>query len=208
MHILLTDVLVCPRCGPAFGLILLADRIEERRVLEGRLGCPNCREQYPITGGTVDLSAGALMPSHEKANGAAADDGVRIAALLGVTQGPAYVLLIGDAARHAAGVRNALADVEVIALSPAAISDGDSNGDSHGLSRVIAARVPVTTGKMSGVALIGARSGELLEEAARAVRPTGRLLVDPAPADAATRLAPLGLRILAQEGPVLLAIRG
>jgi uncharacterized protein YbaR (Trm112 family) len=204
MHILLTDVLVCPRCGPSFGLILLADRIEERRVLEGRLGCPNCREQYPIAGGTVDLSAGASMPSHEKENADTGEDAVRIAALLGVTQGPSYVLLIGDAAAHAAGVRDALVDVEVIALSTRAVVEADT----HGLSRVVAAAVPVATGKMSGVALTGARSAELLEEAARAVRPTGRLLVDPAPPDAATRLAPLGLRVLALEGPVLLAVRG
>ena len=46
MHILLTDVVTCPRCGPEFGLILLADRFEERRVMQGRLGCPNCREEY------------------------------------------------------------------------------------------------------------------------------------------------------------------
>jgi hypothetical protein len=49
---------------------------------------------------------------------------------------------------------------------------------------------------------------EMLEEAARLVRPTGRLLVDPAPADAAGRLAPLGLRPLAREGDVLVAVRG
>lgn len=54
MHILLTDILTCPRCGPEFGLVLLADRVEDRRVLEGRLGCPNCREQYPIVAGAVD----------------------------------------------------------------------------------------------------------------------------------------------------------
>ena len=43
MHILLTDTLTCPRCGPDFGLILLAERIEGRRVMDGHLGCANCR---------------------------------------------------------------------------------------------------------------------------------------------------------------------
>ena len=38
MHILLTDLLFCPRCGPQHGLILLANRLEERRVLDGWLG--------------------------------------------------------------------------------------------------------------------------------------------------------------------------
>lgn len=51
MHLLLTDILSCPRCGPEFGLILLADRIEARRVLAGILGCANCRSKYPIREG-------------------------------------------------------------------------------------------------------------------------------------------------------------
>lgn len=55
MHLVLTDRLTCPRCGPQFGLILLAERLEDRRVLDGALGCPNCRDRYPITGGFGDL---------------------------------------------------------------------------------------------------------------------------------------------------------
>ncbi len=57
MHILLTDTLCCPRCGPEFGLILLAHRVEERRILEGELGCPNCRASYPVRRGFGDLRA-------------------------------------------------------------------------------------------------------------------------------------------------------
>lgn len=57
MHILLTDILSCPRCGPEFGLILLADRIEARRVLAGTLGCANCRSKYAIRDGVADLRA-------------------------------------------------------------------------------------------------------------------------------------------------------
>jgi hypothetical protein len=66
----------------------------------------------------------------------------------------------------------------------------------------------VATGKMQGVAVTGPRAGELLEEAARAVRPTGRLLVDPAPGDAEQRLRAAGLRTIAREGSVLLSVRG
>ena len=55
MHILVTDRLACSRCGPAFGLVLLADRLENRRVLSGHLGCANCRERYPIIEGFGDL---------------------------------------------------------------------------------------------------------------------------------------------------------
>jgi uncharacterized protein YbaR (Trm112 family)/SAM-dependent methyltransferase len=55
VHLLLTDRVTCPRCGPRFGLILLAERVVDRRVLEGHLGCPNCREHYPVRKGYGDL---------------------------------------------------------------------------------------------------------------------------------------------------------
>ena len=54
MYILLTDALTCPRCGPEFGLLVLADRMEERRVIEGRLGCANCRSAFPIRDAAAD----------------------------------------------------------------------------------------------------------------------------------------------------------
>lgn len=229
MHILLTDVLVCPRCGPSFGLILLADRIEDRRVLEGRLGCTNCREQYAIVGGEADLrSEGAGSGGQETdrvrgsadaaaaagAAGGASPNAVngedviaqatRLAALLGVAQGPAYALLAGDAAQYAEEVAAQLGDVEVIAVMPGRSGSSDRAGTSH----VVAAALPLAAGKMSGVALTGPSAAALLEAAARCVRPTGRLLVDPAPADGEERLRALGLRTLAREGTTLLAIRG
>ena len=66
MHIVLTDVLTCPRCGPSFPLILLANRVENRRVLDGVLGCANCREKYPVQDGLgklrVPFDDGAGVP--------------------------------------------------------------------------------------------------------------------------------------------------
>lgn len=211
----MTDVLVCPRCGPAFGLILLADRIAERRVLEGRLGCSNCREQYAIRGGEVDLRTGTAPATNAGGDpgsaGSAADAGAgpsleaaRIAGLLGITQGPAYILLAGDAATHAEDVAALLEDVEVVAAHGMPSHTEDRPGVSH----IVTAGLPLASDRMSGVAMTGADIGITLEEAARTVRPTGRLLVDPAPDDAEARLAPLGLRVLAREGAVVLAVRG
>ena len=55
MNVTLTDHLVCPRCGPPFGLVLLARDVRERRVLEGEFGCPNCRDRFPVEKGFGDL---------------------------------------------------------------------------------------------------------------------------------------------------------
>ena len=221
MHILLTDVLVCPRCGPEFGLILLADRVRDRRVESGSLGCPNCRERYGATpqevwvvaeGGGRRQGEGEGEGSVPGAEGSAGPpiDPVRVAGLLGVTE-RGYLLLVGDAGRGAEGVSELVEGVEVIAVvapdGGEVPEQGARNGE-WGVSVVRAWGVPIATGKMAGVALLGARADSLLEEAARTVRPTGRLLVDPSPADARARLAKAGLRVLAEEGTTLLAIRG
>ena len=55
MNVVLTDHLVCPRCGPPFGLVLLARDVRDRRVRQGEFGCPNCRDRFPVEGGFADL---------------------------------------------------------------------------------------------------------------------------------------------------------
>jgi len=53
MHRSLMDILACPVCkGP---LDLQAEREEGEEVLEGRLSCPRCGEDYPIREGIPDL---------------------------------------------------------------------------------------------------------------------------------------------------------
>ena len=66
---------------------------------------------------------------------------------------------------------------------------------------------PGDTAVMQQIAITYTRIG-MTEEAARTVRATGRLLVDPSPPAAVARLAKAGLRVLAEEGTTLLAVRG
>ncbi|HEV2146362.1 MAG TPA: Trm112 family protein, partial [Longimicrobiaceae bacterium] len=115
MHILLTDVLRCPRCGPEFGLVLLADGVEDRRVSGGRLGCANCREAYPIRGGETDLRVpgGERLPEAEGARGGE-EEAVRLAALLGLTEAWGSVLLVGAGADLADSLAALVPGVEVV----------------------------------------------------------------------------------------------
>lgn len=55
MNVALVDHLVCPRCGPPHGLLLLAHDVRDRRVHEGEFGCPNCRDRFPVVDGFGDL---------------------------------------------------------------------------------------------------------------------------------------------------------
>jgi uncharacterized protein YbaR (Trm112 family) len=228
MHILMTDVLTCPRCGPRFGLILLADRMTpERRVVEGALGCANCREKYPIRGGIIDFTGdagapgAAADPDASGAAGASSESGdagvaaggeaggdeaaVRIAALLGVTGGPGYVLLAGGAARHAGAFAALIRDVEVVAATDAPAAAGQAAG-LPGVSTLVVGRgLPLATARMAGVFLGGDAADALLEEGARAAAPLGRLVLEPAPDGATGRLEAAGMSVLLHEGATIIA---
>lgn len=206
MHVLLTDRLTCPRCGPEFGLILLADRVEERRVLEGLLGCPNCREKYPVRGGFGDLRAPPRTPlEHEDASELDEADGegtVRLAALLGVARGPGHLLLVGAPAGHAEGLAEMLEEVEVVGVHPG-LHERD---EIPGVSRIAAhAGLPFYDRMVQGVALDGVAAEVMLEEAARVVTPGGRLVVlEPSPS-VRDRLGRGGLTpVLDEEGVVVM----
>lgn len=204
MHLLATDVLTCPRCGPRFGLILLADRLERRRVLAGRLGCSNCRSAYPIMDGFAELRpGGATQPLAAPAPGDE-EGSIRLAALLGLTEGRGLVLLIGSLARWAPGVAAAVDGVEVLAL------DGRLRGwtEQGGVSRLGAfPGLPFFDRSLRGVALGGEEAVGLLDEAARVVAPLGRLLIDGASAGTEARLTAAGLEVLAAEDGILVAGR-
>lgn len=204
MLILVTDLLACPRCGPEFGLVLLADRLEERRVLEGRLGCPNCRESYPVRGGVADLRLpGAGAPA--AGEGAPDDPGaaVRLAALMGLAGVRGVALVAGPGARHARAIAALVPEVEVVAVDGA-----PSTGGEPGVSRLVVGEgpLPFRGGHLRAAALTGGRADPAtLHEHLRVLAPAARLVVDPAPAGTAARLAAAGARLLLDEPGVAVA---
>jgi uncharacterized protein YbaR (Trm112 family) len=214
VHILMTDILTCPRCGPRFGLILLADRISERRVVEGALGCANCREKYPIRNGMVEFESAAGQQAVVQHDNAAtrdapqsADAGLRLAALMGVAAGPGYVLLAGAAAQYAQAIAELVDDIEVVTATGSGSAASLPVSPGVNVSRLAVGQpLPLADARFAGVTLAGAAAHELLEEGARVLSPLGRLVVEPAPADAADRLAAVGLKVLVQEGETLIAV--
>ena len=213
MHLSLSDSFSCPRCGPGHGLILLPDEVADRRVRSGVLGCPNCRERYPVEGGVADLRTpraprpGAGSAEESGTAGQAgyedAESAVRLAALLGLAESRGVVLLAGPAAAAAVALARLIEDAEVVAATVE--SEAPPVGPELSSLR-LSGRIPFQTGSVQAVALTG-RAVSLLDEGARVIRPVGRLLLDPAPEDAADRVRDAGLEVLAEEGSTLVARR-
>jgi uncharacterized protein YbaR (Trm112 family) len=220
MHLLVTDRLSCPRCGPEFGLVLLAEKLEDRRVLEGALGCANCRERYPVTGGFSDFRPpprhepeveGAGEPwSHPAASSPDPSDrsdpeeGMRLGAMLGVTEGPGLILLTGASVTQASRLAAMIEDIEIVALHPAL----RGRSEESGVSRILAGpKLPFFTGSLRGVVLEGRAQGEGLDEAVRVLSPGSRLVVRRPTEGLLDRLETAGLEVLLQTEKVMVATR-
>jgi uncharacterized protein YbaR (Trm112 family) len=205
VYILLTDILACPRCGPEHGLVLLADRIDERRVTEGRLGCPNCREQYPIHHGVLDVrTAGDASPSPSPSPGEAGGDeeaAVRLAALMGLADARGTVLVAGPGAALASAIAGLVPEVEVVAFTSAP----PGGEERAGVSRMVGGgRFPFRDAALRGVALAGGEDEWMLREGFRVLQPGARLVVENAVPGTAERIAALGAQVmLDQEGTVV-----
>jgi uncharacterized protein YbaR (Trm112 family) len=206
MHILLTDILTCPRCGPAFGLVILADRIDERRVIDGRLGCANCRETYPVEGSVADLRHPVAPPlAIEQGTARAGDDerAMRVAALLGAPIPRSALLVIEKTGEMAAAISGLLVEAHVIGASAEPPVDEPSQGM---LSRaIIGERLPLRDRSLSGAALLGFLSGPVFDELIRTLKPGSRLVLDQAPQGSADAARRVGFQVHLEQGDVVVA---
>ncbi len=209
MHLLLTDRLTCPRCGPRFGLILLAEHMEDRRIVDGMLGCPNCRDRFPVRAGFGDLRA---PPRGDPASGRAGPPGPvdeeeadRLTALLGVAEGPGTLALIGAPARHARGLASRVVGVEVVGVD----ADMASWPETRHVSRMVARPgLPFFDQTLRGVIVDGALGRTWVEEAARVVARLSRVVVVDAAEGAIQILEAAGMSVLAAESGTVVAARG
>jgi uncharacterized protein YbaR (Trm112 family) len=209
MHLALTDRLICPRCGPEFGLILLAHQVRERRVLEGDLGCSQCKQTYPVRGGVGDLripSEDSQPPSPEESRSLDPDpeEVLRLGALLGVTEGPGTLLVQGPAAGLGKALSTLIGGVEVVGVHSSLVDDEEEEG----LSRLLLGpTIPFFPSSFRGVALSGEFGEEKLKEAARVVAPGGRVVVLNGSPGTKERLLSLGMSVLLEEEGTVVARR-
>lgn len=205
----LTERLTCPRCGPGFGLVLRADEVKGGRVATGFLGCSNCRVLYPVERGIADLRPQPRSRARERepasgATGASGRDALHLAAMLGVTQGPAHVAVAGGAAPSAPALAALLPGVEIVALAPR-FALAATHEASHLL---VGAQIPLKSGTLAAIALAGAWAEAVLHEAVRSVAPSGRVVLLDASPDSEQALRSHKLTVLAREPGTLVARLG
>ncbi len=200
----LTDVLTCPTCGPAHGLVLLVREVEERRVRSGWLGCPNCRRDYPVVEGIADLRVEPERSRLERPRVEEEDLAVKILALSGLAGGRG-LLLLGDRLEHmAASVADLAPELEVVAVA----ETPDRLAARAGVSGVACdVELPVAEHRLRCVAIAPGGAGEVVAAAARRVTVGGRLVLFDATAGDLAEVERAGFTVLATEGATAVAER-
>jgi len=178
------------------------------RVREGALGCPNCRDAYPVSDGFGDLRApprralaAGLVGSPRPAEAGQAD---RLAALIGVARGPARVALAGGPAALGPSLAARFGEIDLVGID----ADLIEWRDAHGWSRMVSRPgLPFLTGVLRGVAADGRLGEAWIAEAARVCAPLARVVVTDAPDEASVWLERSGLGILVTEPGTVVAVR-
>ncbi len=173
MHIEFIDLLRCPNSHEDTWLVAALHQMDGRLVIDAKLGCPVCGAEFFIRHGI------AIFPGEESTDSAIQnspqdDAAMRIAAFLDLTGPGKLVLLAGDEAA-AAETLSELADARVISLN------APSNAQRVRSERVAQVRarppIPLAAKSLDGIALDESHTTpEMLADAARLLRPRGRLL--------------------------------
>ncbi len=149
--------------------------MEERFVIEGKLGCPVCSASYSITGGIADLrdsAPGDQTPRGQLDKANNEDTAMRIAAMLGLTRPGSVAVLDGFDADIAAYVSR-IASAKVISLNPSG-----SSTEAENVAAVLAGkRVPLGTASADGIMLADTAAPRDGADIARVLKPGGRIVI-------------------------------
>ncbi|MEO8624566.1 MAG: Trm112 family protein [bacterium] len=169
MFIELVDALRCPESHEESWLVAAATRMESRHIVDGTLGCPVCKAEYPIRDGVADFRRGrGQVPAQ-----AAQPDGelaMRLAALLDLADSQGFAVLLGTWGSQAAEL-SAIAETPLILVDPPEGVIG-----APGISVVLSdGEIPLAVGTARAMAIDAAEPARVAS-AVRATRQRGRVL--------------------------------
>lgn len=179
MRLEIAERLRCPNAHAPTPLVVVAERVIERELVEGRAGCPVCRAEARLVEGdlwftTSIPSNGAPEPRPVPFDPSALD---RLVALLGLAEPDGTVLLAGAYARFAALLATQ-AEVGVVTLASsgegplAGYRRGLPVASVHGLLRSL----PFSDGTFRAAALDTRLPSALVDDMVRTVAVGGRLV--------------------------------
>lgn len=210
----LSESLACPRCGPPQGVIVLVERMEDRRVLDGRLDCPGCEARYELRDGVVDF--GAAPDPDRSIPPADPEDAVTAAALLGIRHGRGLIVVGSGLGAAAMQISSLCGGCEVVRLEPLGLpadslpaaerASEPAQGAVTPLLGGPAGSIPLLSGKAVGVAIEGGEK-EFLAEVARVLIPGGRVAVIRPVSEAAPVLEHPPFELLAADQRAIVARR-
>lgn len=196
MRLEIAERLRCPHPHAPTPLIVVADRVIERDLIQGRAGCPVCRSEARVEEGDVWFDAPVAATGAASVPSTPADHVAleRLVALLGLAEPEGTVLLTGAYARFALLVATS-AEVGVVTLadhgSPA--SAGYRRGLAVSAVHGVASRLPFADATFRAAAVDTTLASSLVTDVVRAVRVGGRVVA------AAALDRPAGVRELARD---------
>ena len=207
MNVVLTDHMVCPRCGPPFGLLLVAREVVDRRVRQGEFGCANCRDSFPVEDGFADMRPQPRSPAPPREEGpnagsaAERDSALRLAAALGVADGPGIVIVWDGRAEVVIGLSEVAPSVEVVATGWGA-RDFAWQGVS---AMAVGPALPFADRAARGAVIADADDANRWRESVRVLAPGGRVVaIRPSP-NTVDRMSAAGCVSLVCDEEVLVA---
>jgi uncharacterized protein YbaR (Trm112 family) len=176
MYIELTDHLRCPENHEESFLVLLPDRVEDRSVRTGQLGCPVCGRTFVLADGVLDVGGAADLPTDDVGPGPDA-----LTALVGLGGPGGYLVVVGGPGRDWRELAERNRGVGIVLVNPPA-----EVRDEPGVSVLRGGVLPLKSRTMRGAVLGGGYGGDAgwIGEAARVVLPGLRVAgqgPDPAP---------------------------
>ncbi|HVX38642.1 MAG TPA: hypothetical protein VHB25_03630 [Gemmatimonadaceae bacterium] len=167
MYLPLVDSLRCPKVHAETWLVAQIERIDDRDIVEGVLGCPECLAEYAIHDGVVRFDERAhrapfVAPAEE--------DALRLAAALDLTDARMTAILHGRWGACAPIIAG-LSPAHLLLVNP---PEGIASGD--GVSIIVGDDVRIASASMSAAAFDATATPSQIAAFRAAVKGGGRFV--------------------------------
>jgi uncharacterized protein YbaR (Trm112 family) len=173
MFIELVDALRCPVPHEDSWLVASATRMEARHIVDGLLGCPVCRAEYPVRKGVADFRREPTSPLEAPPDPFLRGDAttaMSLAAFLGLSDAHGFVVLLDEWGAQASALRE-LVETPLLLVDPPPGREGEP-----GISVVLSDGVPPLAPGAARATAIGRATAERAAAGVRVTRSGGRLI--------------------------------